>query len=78
MAGGAVTRARKNKAIERLYELFGQYKQIILTNFTNVGSDQIQQIRKALRPFNGVLVISKNVIIKLIQTLVKKIIKLRT
>jgi ribosomal protein L10 len=63
MAGGPATRARKNKAIEKLYELFGQYKQIILTSFTNVGSDQIQQIRKALRPFNGILVISKNVII---------------
>lgn len=62
MAGGPITKARKNKAIEKLYELFGQYKQIILTNFTNVGSDQIQQIRKSLRPYNGVLVISKNVI----------------
>jgi len=63
MAGGPITRARKNKAIERLYELFGQYKQIILTNFTNVGSDQIQQIRKSLRPHNGILVISKNVLL---------------
>lgn len=62
MAGGAATIARKGKAIEKLYELFGQYKQIILTNFTNVGSDQIQQIRKSLRPYNGILVISKNVI----------------
>jgi ribosomal protein L10 len=42
-----------------------------LANFTNVGSDQIQQIRKTLRGFNGTLVISKN-------TLIKKIIKMRT
>lgn len=54
-----------------MYELFGTHKQIILANFTNVGSDQIQQIRKTLRAHNGVLVISKN-------TLIKKIIKLRT
>ena len=54
-----------------MYELFGTHKQIIFANFTNVGSDQIQQIRKTLRAFNGTLVIAKN-------TLVKRIIKLRT
>lgn len=42
-----------------------------MTSFTNVGSSQIQQIRKMLRPTNGSLVISKN-------TLVKKILKMRT
>lgn len=61
MAGGAEVRAKKLSQIERLYELFGTHKQIILANFTNVGSDQIQQIRKTLRAFNGTLVIAKNV-----------------
>ncbi len=61
MAGGADVRAKKLSQIERLYELFGIHKQIILANFTNVGSDQIQQIRKTLRAFNGTLVIAKNV-----------------
>ena len=61
MAGGAEVRAKKNAQIERLYELFGTHKQIILANFTNVGSDQIQQIRKTLRQYNGTLIISKNV-----------------
>jgi hypothetical protein len=61
MAGGADVRAKKNAQIEKLYELFGNHKQIILANFTNVGSDQIQQIRKTLRSFNGTLVIAKNV-----------------
>ena len=41
--------------------MFGTYKQIILTTFTNVGSNQIQLIRKFLRPTNSILVISKNV-----------------
>lgn len=71
MAGGAEIRAKKLSQIEKLYELFGTHKQIILANFTNVGSDQIQQIRKTLRSYNGTLVIAKN-------TLVKKIIRLRT
>jgi len=47
--------------MERLYEMFGNYKQIILTTFTNVGSNQIQLIRKQLRATNSILVISKNV-----------------
>ena len=54
-------RQAKKEAIERLYELFGVHKQIILANFTNVGSNQIQQIRKLLRSYNSTLVISKNV-----------------
>lgn len=51
--------------------MFGNYKQIILTTFTNVGSNQIQMIRKQLRATNSILVISKN-------TLIKKIIRMRT
>lgn len=70
MAGGADVRAKKLTQIEKLYELFGTHKQIILANFTNVGSDQIQQIRKTLRAYNGTLVIAKN-------TLIKKILRLR-
>lgn len=59
------------EAMEELYKLFGNYKEIILANFTNVGSNQIQSIRKLLRPFNGHLVISKN-------TIIKKVLRLRT
>lgn len=62
MAGGAETRAKKLSQIEKLYELFGTHKQIVFANFTNVGSSQIQQIRKTLRAHKGTLVISKNVI----------------
>lgn len=60
-----------------MYELFGTHKQIILANFTNVGSSQIQQIRKTLRAYNGTLVIAKNVTYFITQTLIKKIIRLR-
>lgn len=56
--------------IEKLYEMFGNHKQIILASFTNVGSNQMQQIRKFLRAYDSQLVISKN-------TLVKKVLKMR-
>lgn len=62
MAGTSVeNRAKKAENIERIYELFGQSKQIILTNFTNVGSNQVHLIRKLLRGTNSTLVIAKNV-----------------
>lgn len=64
-------RAEKAAIIEKLYELFGTHKQIILANFTNVGSSQIHQIRKVLRTYDAHLIINKN-------TLTKKIIKMRT
>jgi len=51
--------------------MFGTHKQIILANFTNVGSNQIQQIRKLLRSYDSHLIINKN-------TLTKKIINMRT
>lgn len=64
-------RAEKAATIERLYEMFGNHKQIVLANFTNVGSNQMQQIRKLLRSYDSHLVINKN-------TLTKKIIRMRT
>ena len=72
MAGGAEAREEKKQTIERLYEMFGTYKQIILTTFTNVGSNQIQLIRKELRASNSILVISKNVILFSIRPLLRK------
>lgn len=64
-------RAEKAATIEKIYELFGNHKQIILANFTNVGSSQIHQIRKTLRAYGAHFVINKN-------TLTKKVLKMRT
>lgn len=58
--------------------MFGQHKQIILCKFTNVGSSQVQQIRKILRTHQSTLVVSKNVPITITQTLIKKVIRMRT
>lgn len=54
-------RAKKAATIEKIYELLGNHKQILLANFTNVESNQVQLIRKQLRQYKGLLVISKNV-----------------
>jgi ribosomal protein L10 len=56
-------REKKAASIERIYELLGTHKQILLANFTNVESNQVQLIRKQLRSYDGLLVISKNVTI---------------
>ena len=62
MAGDSeANRQKKAETIEKIYSLFGQHKQIVLANFTNVGSSQVQHIRKMLRSYNGLLLISKNV-----------------
>ena len=67
----AENRAEKAAIIEKLYEMFGTHKQIILANFTNVGSSQIHTIRKILRSYDAHFIINKN-------TLTKKIIRMRT
>ena len=67
MAGSAEAREEKKATIEKLYELFGAHKQILLANFTNVGSNQIQHIRRLLRGYNSHLVISKNVALSLVR-----------
>ena len=63
-------RAEKVLYIEKFYELLGNHKQIILANFTNVGSTQIHQIRKLLRTYDAHFIINKN-------TLSKKVLKMR-
>jgi len=64
------TRNKKKVIIERCFTLFDKFSQIILVGFSNVGSSQMQQIRKLLAKKGGQLVIAKN-------TLLTKIINLR-
>lgn len=63
-------RNKKKVIIERCFGLFDRFTQIILVGFSNVGSNQMQQIRKLLAKKGGQLVIAKN-------TLLQKIINLR-
>jgi ribosomal protein L10 len=46
-------RLKNVKKIDRIYELFGTHKQIVLANFTNVSSTQVHQIRKTLRAYGA-------------------------
>ena len=55
------TRNKKKIIIERCFSLFDKFSQIILVGFSNVGSSQVQQIRKLLSKKGGQLVIAKNV-----------------
>ena len=56
------TRNKKKVIIKRCFELFDKYTQIILVGFNNVGSNQVQQIRKQLAKNGGQLLIAKNVL----------------
>lgn len=56
------TRNKKKIIIERCFGLFDKFSQIILVGFSNVGSSQMQQIRKLLAKKGGQLVIAKNVL----------------
>lgn len=67
---------KKQEFVKKLYERLSKHKQIIIVSLMNVGSAQIQDIRKILRAKKGELVIGKNVF-SLNQTSIKKIIKWR-
>lgn len=57
-------REKKLAAITRLYELFGKYSTIVFVTLDNVGSNQVQQVRRELTRNEAQLVIGKNTIIK--------------
>eukprot|EP00825_Cyclidium_porcatum_P024460 TRINITY_DN2687_c0_g1_i1.p1 TRINITY_DN2687_c0_g1~~TRINITY_DN2687_c0_g1_i1.p1 ORF type:complete len:329 (+),score=95.42 TRINITY_DN2687_c0_g1_i1:286-1272(+) len=57
-------KARKGFSLRRIYEMIGKYKQIIAVTLENVGSLQVQQIRKDLYQHKGLLVIGKNTIFR--------------
>jgi len=51
---------RKNNYWNRLGSLLEEYSRILIVSADNVGSSQMQQIRKALRGKNAVLLMGKN------------------
>lgn len=54
-------REKKHGLGDRVYELLGKHKQIIIANLMNVSSSQIQEVRMLLRKYKGEMVIGKNV-----------------
>jgi len=57
------TRAKKKAYFERLISLFDEYPRVLLVGADNVGSRQMQQIRKSLRG-RAVLLMGKNTMIR--------------
>jgi len=57
------TRAKKQAYFAKLVQLLEEYNKILLVEATNVGSNQMQQIRKQLRG-NSVILMGKNTMIR--------------
>jgi len=55
---------RKSDYFSRLLRLFDEYSKIIIVQADNVGSNQMHQIRKALREYNSVVLMGKNTMIR--------------
>jgi len=56
-------RQKKFDAMNRIIGLLQKHKQIILVSLENVGSNQVQQIRRELNKRQSLLVIGKNTVI---------------
>lgn len=48
----------------KTFELFSKYSQVIIVSYLNVGSRQVQEIRRTLGKHNSILLIGKNTMIK--------------
>jgi len=58
-------RAKKRRIVNRLYENFTKYKQCLIVKLENVTSNQVQQVRLALRQKKvGDMVCGKNTVVK--------------
>jgi len=57
-------RARKQALMKKVYELVSKHEQVVLVSLMNVGSNQVQKIRKGLDAVGATLLIGKNTVIK--------------
>jgi ribosomal protein L10 len=56
--------SKKEKKVamaDKIFDLLGKHKQIIIASLSNVSSSQIQDVRLLLRKSKGELVVGKNV-----------------
>jgi large subunit ribosomal protein LP0 len=60
----AENRIKKGEFIKKIYDRLSKYQQILFVSLTNVGSHQVQLIRRQLNLKNSELVIGKNTIIR--------------
>jgi len=59
-----MSRERKAWYFERMEELINTYKKLFVVSVDNVGSDQMQQIRLALRESDSVILMGKNTMMR--------------
>jgi large subunit ribosomal protein LP0 len=58
-------RGKKKRIINTLYEAFTKYKQCLLVKLDHVSSNQVQQVRLALRKQKkGIMIVGKNTVVK--------------
>lgn len=50
--------------MKKVYELVSKHEQVVLVSLLNVGSNQVQKIRKGLDAVGATLLIGKNTVIK--------------
>lgn len=50
--------------MKKVYELVSKHEQVVLVSLLNVGSNQVQMIRKGLDKVGATLLIGKNTVIK--------------
>ncbi|CAD8073362.1 unnamed protein product [Paramecium sonneborni] len=62
--GKKETKDKKPAQFKKIYELLSKYSQVIIVGLANVGSKQVQDIRRILAKKNALLVIGKNTLFK--------------
>lgn len=62
--GKKETKEKKPGQYKKVYELLSKYSQIIVVSLMNVGSRQVQDIRRMLGKRNAILLIGKNTLIR--------------
>ncbi|CAD8176220.1 unnamed protein product [Paramecium octaurelia] len=62
--GKKETKDKKPAQFKKIYELLSKYSQVIIVGLANVGSKQVQDIRRILAKRNALLVIGKNTLFK--------------
>jgi large subunit ribosomal protein LP0 len=65
MSSDTTKKGKKRKLINKLYHNFTKYKQVLVVNLENVGSNQVQEVRYALRKQKkGEMIVGKNTVVK--------------
>ena len=59
-----MSKENKAKYFEKMEELINTYSKLFVVSCDNVGSNQMQQIRLALRPMNTVVLMGKNTMMR--------------